>query len=331
MKSKRAEKISIIIPLYNAEAYIAETVQSVLKQTFSDFWLYIIDDFSTDGGGKIAKKLAVEHPDKIHYLKMPKKGGCPAPTKNQGVRLAKGEYIAFLDHDDWWEPTKLAKQAAYLDTHPQVNLLGCNVAVMDTDRQKTLGIFWSHPEDLIDADYRRLALEGPIFASSTCMIGRADFLRQHPFDEAYIGADEYDLSLHAALDNPAQVAILPEVLAYWRWHATSLSHSPQAAERSAKDEEYFAAKLLKRSDLSETERQAVQERLWLVRRRAANTLLAEGKRAAAQQLYQEILAHSQHPGRAVRVISLLDRLVPPLARLIVTTKKHYSYAKPIFR
>ena len=155
---------------------------------------------------------------------MPKKGGCPATTKNEGVRLAHGEFVAFCDHDDWWDPEKLMRQVTYFHEHPRVNLLGCNVEIIDTQKGRSLGTFWQRPEQITEATIRQLVLDGPIFATTTCIIGRREFLRQHPFDERLLGSDEYDLSLHAALDDPRQVAVLPQTLAFWRWH----NRRPQA-------------------------------------------------------------------------------------------------------
>jgi glycosyltransferase involved in cell wall biosynthesis len=330
MPKSAFETVSVVIPLYNAEAFIADTIQSVLDQTLTDLKIYVIDDLSTDTSPEIVKKIAAKNP-KVEYHLAPKKGGCPAPTKNVGIDLAQGTYIAFIDHDDWWEPTKLEKQVAYLEAHTEVNLVGCNVEIVDTDHNRSLGNFWTHPEELAHADLRRLAFEGPVFASTTCMIGRASFLKKHHFDTAYIGADEYDLSIHSLLDDAKQVVILPEVLAYWRWHSSSLSHSAQAAARSAKDEEHFAKKLLDRTDLTDEERDSVQKRLWSVRRIYANSLLAEGKRTEARKLYKDILAHSDSGDGLTKLVLVLDSIAPPLAQALIQFKKRYSYAKPVFR
>lgn len=325
-----SEQVSIIVPLYNAAPYIAETLRSLLAQTYSDFLVYVVDDLSTDESPAIVKQLAQED-TRVQYHRMSQKGGRPAPTKNEGVRLAKGQYIAFCDHDDWWAPNKLERQVAYMEDHPEVTLLGCNVEIVDTERNKSLGNFWSNPHILQKGDLRHLVLEGPILATTTCLLGRAAYLKQHPFDETYIGADEYDLSLHAVLDNSQQVALLPETLAYWRWHESSLSHSAAHASRAAQDEEYFAEKLLARGDLTPEEEAQVKDRLWMVRRRSANSLLVAGKRAEARRLYQAVLKESRGSERAVKLILFLDRLVPPLARWLVAAKKQYSYVRPTFR
>lgn len=330
MNTATSEHVSIVIPLYNAAPFIADTIDSVMKQTYPDIKIYVIDDQSTDASPDIVKMIAADHPEKLVYHRMEQKGGCPAPTKNVGIKLAQGDYIAFIDHDDWWESTKIEKQMAYFQAHPEVNLLGTNVEIVDTDHNRSLGIFWSHPESLTQANLRKLAFAGPIFASTTCMMGRAAWLKKRLFDTHYIGADEYDMSIHAVLDDAQQVAILPETLAYWRWHSSSLSHSAKAAERSARDEEYFAKKLLDRTDLTDEERASVQQRLWQVRRIYANSLLADGKRTEARKLYTDILTHTT-ADRLTRLVLAIDRFVPPLARWLVQQKKKASYAKPIFR
>ena len=96
--------VSIIIPVYNAEKYLAETLQSVLAQTFRDFEIILVDDGSTDGTSEIIDKFS----DRAICLKNDHRG--PASSRNLGLEAAQGSLIAFLDADDLWLPTKLEKQ-----------------------------------------------------------------------------------------------------------------------------------------------------------------------------------------------------------------------------
>lgn len=98
--------ISVIIPTYNREKLIMDSIDSVLNQTFQDFEILIIDDVSTDNTEQLIKDLNNE---KIRYYKLDKNGGqCIA--RNYGIKKARGKYIAFLDSDDRWLPEKLEKQ-----------------------------------------------------------------------------------------------------------------------------------------------------------------------------------------------------------------------------
>lgn len=104
--------VSIITPVHNAYNHIEETIDSVLAQTFSDWELILVDDKSSDDGLQILKEY-VEKDSRIKLLKNPQNQGA-AITRNKGIEAAQGRYIAFLDSDDLWKPTKLEKQLAFM-------------------------------------------------------------------------------------------------------------------------------------------------------------------------------------------------------------------------
>lgn len=104
--------VSIITPLYNSEAFITETITSVLNQTYTNWELLLIDDCSTDNTRAIAKKFISENSN-IKLLKNKTNQGA-AISRNKGIMAAKGHYIAFLDADDLWKPEKLEKQIAFM-------------------------------------------------------------------------------------------------------------------------------------------------------------------------------------------------------------------------
>ena len=107
--------ISVIIPAYNCENYIATAVRSALSQTTEEtIEILVVDDASVDHTKSAVQKLIDENPSaNIRYHKNKSNLGA-AETRNIGIRAAKGEYIAFLDADDWWDPDKLKKQAALI-------------------------------------------------------------------------------------------------------------------------------------------------------------------------------------------------------------------------
>lgn len=105
------DKVSIITPVYNGEKYLAETIQSVTAQTYTNFELIIVDDGSKDLSKKIAKKFA-EKDARIHVVEQPNAGS--AAARNHGIRKATGRYIALLDADDLWEPDFLEKQLKFM-------------------------------------------------------------------------------------------------------------------------------------------------------------------------------------------------------------------------
>ncbi len=107
-----ADKISVIIPVHNGEAFLEETVHSVLNQTYRELELLLIEDGSTDGSWKTMQEMAGSDP-RIRIFRMEEASGA-AKTRNRGLKEAKGRYIAYLDADDLWEAQKLEKEMQYL-------------------------------------------------------------------------------------------------------------------------------------------------------------------------------------------------------------------------
>lgn len=113
--------VSAIIIFLNGEAYIEEAIRSVIDQTFADWELILVDDGTTDGASAIARRYAAEHPGRIFYTEHPghENRGMSA-SRNAGIRMARGRYIAFLDADDIWLPERLAHHVELLEAHPDV-------------------------------------------------------------------------------------------------------------------------------------------------------------------------------------------------------------------
>lgn len=105
--------VSIITPMYNSEATISETIQSVIAQTYTEWEMVIVDDCSTDESASIVEKY--QNIDKrIHYYKREKKSSI-ASARNYAISMSTGHYLAFLDSDDLWEKDKLQKQVSFME------------------------------------------------------------------------------------------------------------------------------------------------------------------------------------------------------------------------
>jgi glycosyltransferase involved in cell wall biosynthesis len=118
-----APLVSVVIPCFNSEAYLAETIESVLNQTFKDWELILVDDGSTDKSAVIANRYAERLPEKIVCLSHPgkeNKGVCA--SRNLGVKNARGKYIALLDSDDVWTKEKLQHQVALTQRFPECSM-----------------------------------------------------------------------------------------------------------------------------------------------------------------------------------------------------------------
>jgi teichuronic acid biosynthesis glycosyltransferase TuaG len=107
--------VSIITPAWNSSAYIAETIDSVLDQTYEDWEMIVVDDFSSDSTNHIVRGYMVMD-DRIRLISLEKHVG-PAEARNTAIRAARGRYIAFLDSDDLWHPQKLERQLDFMQFH----------------------------------------------------------------------------------------------------------------------------------------------------------------------------------------------------------------------
>ena len=126
-------KISVLLPVYNAEKYISEAVASILSQTYTNFELIILDDGSTDRSMSIIQGF---NDSRIRIASNESNSGL-IYTLNKGLKLAKGEYIARMDADDISLPTRFEKQVEFLDAHPEVGVLGTNYETFGKESKKS--------------------------------------------------------------------------------------------------------------------------------------------------------------------------------------------------
>ena len=120
-------KFSVIIPLYNKAPYIRKALESVFAQTYTDFELIIVDDGSTDDSAAIAEEcLHTSHLSPLAFRLITQENSGVSAARNNGVAASKGEYVAFLDADDWWEPTFLEKMAQLIEDYPEAGLYASN-------------------------------------------------------------------------------------------------------------------------------------------------------------------------------------------------------------
>lgn len=121
-----APLVSVVMPVYNRSQALRRTVDSVLAQTLPDWELHLVDDGSTDDTPAVAESYT---DPRVHYIRQPNRGHSAA--RNTGLARARGEFIAFLDHDDRWRPGKLRSQVDHLRQHPETTLVYAQWARMD--------------------------------------------------------------------------------------------------------------------------------------------------------------------------------------------------------
>lgn len=125
-------KVSVITPVYNGEKYLEETILSVLNQTFTNFEYFLINHASTDSSLEIIKRFAAFDP-RIKIIELEINKGGPAYPRNEGIKYAQGEYIAFIDADDVWKPHKLQSQLDYFTTNNNIDMVYSTSDIIDED------------------------------------------------------------------------------------------------------------------------------------------------------------------------------------------------------
>lgn len=218
--------ISVVIAAYNAEKYLAETLESVGAQTFSDYEIIVVDDGSTDRTAQIASS----HKN-VRLLSQTNRG--EAAARNTGVRAARGAYVSFVDADDIWLPSKLEKQALRLLAHPLSAWAYTDALVFDSATRRTICRIGERIR-LHEGDILRPLLLRSFIPSATPVVKRSVFAEVGLFDEARdrrIGED-WNMWLRIAERYPA--ALIDEPLAMIRMHASNMSRlaNPLEAYRS---------------------------------------------------------------------------------------------------
>ena len=226
-------KVSIVIPTYNSEKFIDRTIKSVLNQTFQNFELIIVDDCSVDNTRKMIREFQKQD-DRIKLIALEKNSGAPAHPKNVGIKNAKGEYIAFLDHDDEWLPKKLEKQLElFKNSSDNLGFVGCNFLIIDDNRNKSRE--YCLPSWPREKFFERFLL-GNISSSSGIMIKQKVLDRIGGFDEKLKFADDWDMWLR--ISKHFDFDFVSEILVKYHLHSTNVT-SNVGIQKELKEFEYM--------------------------------------------------------------------------------------------
>lgn len=215
-------KVSVIIPAFNAMLYLPETVESVLRQTFTDFEVLIVNDGSSDNTAQWASQLVDPRVKLISQANQ----GLPG-ARNTGITHAQGEYLAFLDADDIWEPTKLEKQVHLLEENPTVGLVYTWSALVDHTGKSTGRVFAYCAEG--DA-WKKLIEENVVGCGSAAMVRRCCFETVGVFDRNLRSAEDWDMWIR--IGSRYRFAVIKEPLVQYRQHPSSMSKNWQVMEQA---------------------------------------------------------------------------------------------------
>jgi glycosyltransferase involved in cell wall biosynthesis len=194
--------VSAILPAFQAEAFLEETLRSIFAQDYAPFEVVVCDDGSTDR----TPEILAAHPE-LRMIRQPNTG--PAAARNAAAAASQGELLALFDADDLWPPTRLTVQSNHLENHPN---LGCVLG-----RQE-----WIVPPPWDTRDPVYGDVDGIPFNSM--MVRRSVFEDVGGFDESFVHGEDRDF-LFRLRERGIAIAVIPEVVVYRRFHGDNLTLS----------------------------------------------------------------------------------------------------------
>lgn len=217
-------KVSVIIPVYNGERYIAQAIESALAQTYRNFEIVVVNDGSTDNSYEKIKPYLPS----IKYIFQQNQG--VAAARNTAIKNSSGEFIAFLDQDDLWLPEKLELQVDYLLGNPDVGLVHSNMSYINEEGKPIEPHFGRWQTDVSGWCFKDLFIDNRI-AILTALLRRECLDQLGLFNEKYASVDDYDLMLRISRKYP--IGHIDRELALYRIHGknTSRNWAPIDARR----------------------------------------------------------------------------------------------------
>lgn len=294
-------EVSVILSVYNAQAYLAEAVDSVLAQTLTGFEFIIIDDGSEDGSGGILEGYARSDP-RIRLVRRENRG--LTVSLNEGLGMARSGMIARMDADDIAEPERLAKQLAFMQDNPGVSAVGCAVQTINKQGQPGPVVRFPTGHGQIEAQLWRG--HGFVICHPALMARREAIERIGGYDARYRTAQ--DLDLYLRLGEVGELSNLEDVLLRYRRHPGAVGVSN--FEQQDRDVWNMLHAAMSRRGIKRRPKGFYEAR-WEVRRNMAIHFGAEGRYAAA--LKQAIVACRYKPVSVRSACSLVIALLGPWA------------------
>ncbi|MBD1877294.1 glycosyltransferase [Coleofasciculus sp. FACHB-T130] len=197
--------VSAIVPVYNGEQFLAEAIQNILNQNYQPLEIIVVDDGSTDKTAEVAAR----YKDSIHYVYQPNSG--PSAARNRGLRMAKGDAIAFLDVDDLWSENNLKLQTDYLVYNPSVEIVQGLIQNLKISQLTPEGaIFEKHYQP-----YNYINLGSALYRKSV-------FDKIGLFDESLSFAEDVDWFVRA-WENRVSKVVLEQVTLFYRRHQDNMT------------------------------------------------------------------------------------------------------------
>jgi glycosyltransferase involved in cell wall biosynthesis len=266
-------RVSIVIPAWNAAAFIEKTLSTVAAQTFRDFELVVVDDGSSDATKEVVDRFLKENGLRGVCIKQENKK--IAGARNTGIRAASGELISFLDHDDLWLPEKLAVVTAEFDAHSDADLVCHDEEILKDGKLVRV----SHNGPLVPDMYGKLLFDGNALSPSAVTVRKLKLFEAGLFreDPEFNTVEDYDLWMRLA--RVCRMRFLPRVLGVYQlveggasnrivYHHTNLEHLLRDHYKHYPNPGFRT-------------RLRMRRRLGVMCRSAAKLLIAQGDTAAA--------------------------------------------------
>lgn len=324
MVDKQMTTVSVVIPAYNAEKYIAKAIESVLGQTYPVHQLIVVNDGSTDGTAAILETYR----DRIDVISIP--NGGVSNARNTGLKQAHGELIALLDADDLWGPEKLERQVAVFREHAGVEFTCCNYLSVDTQTQRTGNQFdylAQSREPFFDKVLTRpvdlLLAVNFVGTCSNVMFTRALLERVGLFDTGLRQAEDFDLWLRMALETDFYLQSTP-LLEKVAHGANLTSRFDETLKFHEIVVQRFRAAHPALFDATPTLEAVYRRGLADVRYEIAGILFAKGRRGEAFSYLRTTWAAEHSMSNAGRIVKRAVRRlvwVPDLLRLPVLLRR----------
>lgn len=205
--------VTVFMPVYNSEKYVAEAIESIILQTYQNLEILIVDDGSTDRSVEIIEKY---NDPRIRLIQNGENRGIPY-TRNMGLQEARGKYLAIMDADDKSHPARIERQVGFLENHPDIDVAGTYYIQFNETTTKKVGIPFIRPDEL-----RLMLLFYNPIANPSVML-RKETLEKYDltYDEDFFVAQDYQL--WSQLIKVGNIYIMPEYLLYYRFGHENIS------------------------------------------------------------------------------------------------------------
>jgi glycosyltransferase involved in cell wall biosynthesis len=310
--------VSVIIPAYRVTQTIAGTLDSVLAQTLADYEIIVVNDGSPDTAR--LKQVLLPYMARITYFEQENQG--PSGARNTGIRAARGEYVAFLDADDQWEPECLAAQVAVLESDPSIAAVYADARIFGQTPEAGHTLMELSPSES-PVTFESLVLRQCTVHVCVTMARREALLDTGLFDPAFRGTEDIDMWLRM-VKRGYRIVYQRRVLGRYRRQAGSLSSNPIHMI------EGFLAVLAKAGrvpDLTHAERQAIEHQCAIERARRA---LENGRRAflagdAPTAIRELAQAKAHFDSMKLRTVMLMLRVAPRLLQAFYRWRDRHVY------